>query len=185
MSTESKVVTILTIGHSTNSLEDLVALLKENEVTLVADVRTMPRSGHKPQFNKDTLADDLAGAGIKYRHLAGLGGMRRPIPDSPNAAWRNAGFRGFADHMQTSDFVRSLEDLIQIAEKETVALMCAEAVPWRCHRSLIADALVARGTAVEHIMGTGNRRPHSLNRWAQVTDGAVVYPAQNQAEDQG
>jgi len=182
---ESRPRAILTVGHSTRSLDDLVSLLQENEVTMVADVRTVPRSRHNPQFNKETLTDDLAAARIKYRHMPGLGGLRRPAPDSPNTAWRNAGFRGFADHMLTSEFARSLEDLVVAAESEVVALMCAEAVPWRCHRSLIADALVARGVAVEHILGTSRRRRHTLTQWAQVAGDKVVYPAQDHVKGNG
>ncbi len=174
---ESELHTVLTIGHSTRSLEDLVRLLKDNGVTMVADVRTVPRSRHNPQFNQETLPHDLAAAGIKYRHMPGLGGLRRPVAGSPNKGWHNAGFRGFADYMQTEEFARILEDLMQVAKKDTVALMCAEAVPWRCHRSLVADALVVRGMAVEHILSAKTRRSHTLTPWAQLIGDRLVYPA--------
>lgn len=171
---------VFTIGHSTLSLEDLIELLKVQRVTMVVDVRTVPRSRHNPQFNRESLPEALETAGIKYRHMPGLGGLRRPVADSPNLGWRNASFRGFADYMQTPDFERNLEDLIRVAEKESVVLMCAEAVPWRCHRSLIADALAVRGIPVEHILGANSRRMHSLTAWAHVVGGKVLYPAGKQ-----
>ncbi|MDP2991620.1 MAG: DUF488 domain-containing protein, partial [Kiritimatiellota bacterium] len=131
------VKTIFTIGHSTRPLEEFISLLKENSVQRVVDIRTIPRSRFNPQYNRETLPDHLATSGIAYTHAVGLGGLRRPRPDSPNAAWRNASFRGFADYMMTDHFRESLEGLIALAEREVVSLMCAEAVPCRCHRSLI------------------------------------------------
>ena len=179
-STASGLRPVFTIGHSTRSIEDLIGLLKVQGVTMVVDVRTIPRSRHNPQFNKESLPEALDAAAIKYRHMPGLGGLRRPTADSPNLGWRNASFRGFADYMQTSDFERNLEDLIRVAEKESMVMMCAEAVPWRCHRSLIADALFARGIPVEHILGANSRRIHSLTACAHVTGGKVLYPAGRQ-----
>lgn len=136
---------VYTIGHSTHPLEAFVEMLRINHVTAVADVRTIPRSRHNPQFNGDTLPAALSSYGIAYVLMAGLGGLRRPRSDSLNTGWLNATFRGFADYMQTPEFVVNLQALIDIALKDTVALMCAEAVPWRCHRSLIADALLYEG----------------------------------------
>lgn len=168
-----------TIGHSTRTLEELLALLRTHGVTRLVDVRTVPRSRHNPQFNRDTLPEALQGAGIAYLHMPGLGGLRHPRADSPNTAWRNEGFRGFADYMQTAAFEASLAELIALARREPVALMCAEAVPWRCHRSLIADALLARGIPVDHIMGPGGPgsvRPHTLTAWARIDGNRVSYP---------
>src|SRR5579872_4786342 len=143
---------ILTVGHSTRSIEDFIALLKSHGVTWVADVRTVPKSRHNPQFSKDLLAKSLLNAGLSYVHMPTLGGLRHAKADSKNLGWRNASFRGFADYMLTPQFERGLKDLIALARKETVAIMCAEAVPWRCHRSLIADALLAREFDVDDIM---------------------------------
>lgn len=168
---------ILTIGHSTRPLEEFIALLRAHGVTLLADVRTVPRSRRNPQFNRETLPTALAAAGIGYQHMAGLGGLRRPRPDSMNLAWVNEGFRGFADYMGTPQFAAALGELLGLARREQVAIMCAEAVPWRCHRSLIADALVARGVTVEHILGLTRRQPHTLTRFARVEGGRVSYPA--------
>ncbi len=173
----SEVNTIFTIGHSTRSAEDFIQLLKENDVTRVIDIRTIPRSRHNPQFNADTLRDTLSQAGISYLPMAGLGGLRRPQSDSPNTGWRNASFRGFADYMQTEDFKENLQVLIELARKEILAIMCAEAVPWRCHRSLIADALIIRGIKVEHILSRSSSRNHVLTPWAQVTGTSIVYPS--------
>jgi uncharacterized protein (DUF488 family) len=167
---------ILTIGHSTHPLETFIQLLQAHGVTLVADVRTVPRSRHNPQFNRETLPEQLKLAGIGYVHLPGLGGLRRPRPDSPNRGWRHDAFRGFADYMQTREFWENLEALMRLAQKERLALMCAEAVPWRCHRSLIADALWVRGVPVEHIMGLKGRQPHRLTGFAQVRDEGLTYP---------
>jgi len=173
----SRKAELLTIGHSTRSLAELIGLLKDNRVTAVVDVRTIPRSRTNPQFNQETLRRALEGAGISYQHMPGLGGLRHAKPGSPNMGWRNASFRGYADYMQTAEFARHLQALIERAEKDRIALMCAEAVPWRCHRSLIADALTVRGIAVEHIIGPARARPHTLTPWALVADLAIVYPA--------
>jgi uncharacterized protein (DUF488 family) len=142
----------------------------------VVDVRTVPRSRRNPQFNRDTLPASLATARIAYAHLEGLGGLRRPRPDSMNTGWKNASFRGYADYMQTPEFEVSLERLIEIARKERVAIMCAEAVPWRCHRSLIADALVARGIPTEHILSETRRDSHTLRSFVKASGARITYP---------
>lgn len=144
----------------------------------LVDIRTVPRSRHNPQFNQDALPGALAGAGIAYAHLKELGGLRRPRPDSPNRAWRNDSFRGYADYMQTPEFEAALQGLLEMASRERLALMCAEAVPWRCHRSLVADALLARGIPVEEILGPGQSRAHRLTPFARVEGARVTYPAQ-------
>ncbi len=167
---------VFTIGHSTRTLEEFIELLKTNGVTLVADVRTVPRSRYTPQFNRDTLPEALREAGIGYRHMAGLGGFRHAAYDSLNSGWRNAGFRGFADYMQTKEFEENLAALLDLARTERVALMCAEAVPWRCHRSLISDALLVRGIPVEDILGKGERREHVRTPWAEVHGTNITYP---------
>lgn len=168
---------IFTIGHSTRTVEDFIYLLKENNVTRIIDIRTIPRSRHNPQFNSDTLPDTLSKAGISYQHIAGLGGLRHVQPNSLNLGWRNASFRGFADYMQTPEFKQNLHILICLAQKEVIALMCAEAVPWRCHRSLIADALMIRGVTVEHIFSRANLRAHLLTPWARINGIEITYPS--------
>ncbi len=175
---------ILTIGHSTHPLEAFIKLLQAHGVTLVADVRTVPRSRRNPQFNRETLPEALKIAGIGYVHLPGLGGLRRPRIDSPNRGWRNPAFQGFADYMQTPEFAENLEALIQMAQRERLALMCAEAVPWRCHRSLIADALRVRGILVEHIMGLRGRQPHRLTSFAQIRGPNLTYPEEEVPEQE-
>lgn len=168
---------VFTIGHSTRGLAEFTELLQAHGVTTLADVRTIPRSRRNPQFNQETLPDALRATGIGYVHLPGLGGLRHTRPDSPNLAWHNASFRGFADYMQTDEFVQHLNRLIALAKRERIALMCAEAVPWRCHRSLIADALTVRGIPVEHIMDKKHHHAHSLTPWARVNGTRVFYPA--------
>jgi uncharacterized protein (DUF488 family) len=167
---------ILAIGHSTRTLEDLLALLLDAGAALVADVRTIPRSRAHPQFGKEPLSRALAEAGIGYAHLPHLGGLRKPRPDSVNGGWRNAGFKGFADHMGTPEFEEGLCELRALARAGPVALLCAEAVPWRCHRSLVADALLARGVRVEHVIGRGRTQPHRLTPFARVEGRSVTYP---------
>jgi hypothetical protein len=142
---------IFTVGHSTRTTKEFIALLLAHDVQQLIDVRTMPRSRHNPQFNRDRLPRPLQKAGIRYRHMAALGGLRHARRDSINTGWRNASFRGFADYMQTPEFQKALDQLIQLGEKRRTAIMCAEAVPWRCHRSLIGDALLVRGLRVEEI----------------------------------
>ena len=167
---------LFTIGHSTHPLAEFIALLQAHGVTLLADVRTIPRSRHNPQFNRETLPVSLAQAGIGYVHLAALGGLRKPLPDSINAAWKNASFRGYADYMQTPEFAAGLEQLLELARERPTAVMCAEAVPWRCHRSLIGDALTARGVAVEDILSESKRSPHRMTPFARVEGERVTYP---------
>ena len=167
---------ILTVGHSNLPLEKFVDLLAAHGVARLVDVRTVPRSRHNPQFNKDTLPAELARAGIAYTHCPALGGLRHPRKDSTNTAWRNASFRGFADHMQTREFAKAVESIQRLAEAETLAIMCAEAVPWRCHRSLISDALAARGVRVEHILNPSRREGHQLTPWARLDGIRVSYP---------
>jgi uncharacterized protein (DUF488 family) len=167
---------VLTIGHSTRAIEEFIRLLQAHGAECVVDVRTIPRSRHNPQFNTDTLPVSLKAAVIGYKHLPALGGLRRAAADSVNAGWRNASFRGYADYMQTPQFVKAVEKLIKLAAEKRLALMCAEAVPWRCHRSLIADALVVRGMGVEHIMSLSRRQPHVLTPFAKVEGKQITYP---------
>ena len=138
----------------------------------------MPRSQHNPQFNKASLPRSLKKIGLRYVHMPGLGGLRHAKRDSPNAGWRNASFRGYADYMQTPEFVKSLEEVIRLAKQDRVVLMCAEAVPWRCHRSLIADALLVRGVRAEDIMSATRRQVHILTPFAKVRGTAITYPAE-------
>lgn len=159
---------VLTIGHSTRPLEEFINLLRASSVTLVADVRSIPRSRHNPQFNKESLPGALEVVKIEYRHLKGLGGLHHPIANSVNTGWKNASFRGFADYMQTAEFQTSLDELLILSEGDQVALMCAEIVPWRCHRSLIADALLIRRIEVRHILSGTEARSHILTPWAQA-----------------
>lgn len=169
---------VFTIGHSTRSIEDFLELLHVHGVTCLLDVRTVPRSRHNPQFNRDTLPEPLREAGIGYGHMAELGGLRHARPDSPNMGWRNTSFRGFADYMQTPAFETGIEALIATATRERTVIMCAEAVPWRCHRSLIADALVVRGIPVKHIMSATRANPHVLTPFANVHGTHITYPAE-------
>ncbi len=168
---------VFTIGHSTRPIDDFIRLLHSHGVTRIVDVRTMPRSRFNPQFDIAQLPGLLADAGIHYSDLPGLGGLRRARPDSPNMGWRNKSFRGYADYLQSADFTRALDEAIALARHERVALMCAEAVPWRCHRSLIADALLARGIAVLEISSATRARPHALTPFARVNGTDVTYPA--------
>lgn len=169
---------VFTIGHSTRSIEDFLELLHVHGVTCLLDVRTVPRSRHNPQFNRDTLPEPLREAGIGYGHMPELGGLRHARPDSPNMGWRNTSFRGFADYMQTPAFETGIEALIATATRERTVIMCAEAVPWRCHRSLIADALVVRGIPVKHIMSATRANPHVLTPFANVHGTHITYPAE-------
>ena len=168
----------MTIGHSTRTIDEFIHLLREHGATCVVDVRTVPRSAHNAQFNQDSLARSLMKSGLKYVHMPGLGGLRHARSDSPNGGWRNASFRGYADYMQTQEFVESLEAAIQAAKQSQIALMCAEAVPWRCHRSLIADALLVRGIRTEDIMSATRRQIHTLTLFAQVRGTTITYPAE-------
>ena len=168
---------VFTIGHSTRAIEEFIRLLKAHGVQRVIDVRTIPRSRHNPQFDRDQLSPALHSARIHYRHMAGLGGLRHARRDSANTGWRNARFRGYADYMQTSAFEESLVRCIEVAMRERVVLMCAEAVPWRCHRSLIADALLVRGVDAREITSGIRARSHALTPWARVTGTQIAYPA--------
>jgi uncharacterized protein (DUF488 family) len=167
---------ILTIGHSTRNIEEFIELLRDHDVRHLVDVRTVPRSRHNPQFNRDVLPETLGSAAIAYTHVQALGGLRHARPDSPNTGWRNMSFRGYADYMQTPEFAAGLDALTQIAEREQAAIMCAEAVPWRCHRSLIADALSVRGIGAEHIIGGTRAQAHSLTPFAKVDGTNITYP---------
>jgi uncharacterized protein (DUF488 family) len=167
---------VLTVGHSTRTLEEFLDLLRAHEVNEILDVRKMPGSTAHPHFNQDTLSAALKHAGIGYVHVPALGGLRRRQADSPNGGWRNRSFQGYADYMQTEEFEAGLQSVIESARRRRVALMCAEAVPWRCHRSLIADALVARGIPVEHIMSPTRRQSHTLRPFAHVEGDRVTYP---------
>ncbi len=170
---------VLTIGHSTRTLEEFIGLLHAQGATGVADVRTVPRSRHNPQFNKASLSLSLKKAGVGYVHLPGLGGLRHARPDSVNVGWRNASFRGYADYMQTPEFEQSLDEFIRLAKHDRFALMCAEAVPWRCHRSLIGDALLIRGIRTEDIMSSTCRRVHVLTPFAKVRGTTITYPSED------
>jgi uncharacterized protein (DUF488 family) len=170
-------VRLYTVGHSTRPLDELVSALRGFDVSVLADIRTIPRSRHNPQFNGDALASALRARHIRYAHLRELGGLRKPRKDSPNAGWHNESFRGFADYMQTESFEEGLGKLHALTAGRVVALMCAEAVPWRCHRSLVADALTARGAHVEHITSATHSSPHRLTPFAKVDGPRVTYPA--------
>ncbi len=169
-------IKLWTVGHSTRSLDAFIGLLEREDVMHLADVRRFPASRRHPHFNRDALAAALAARGIGYSHHPLLGGRRAPLRDSPHGAWRNTGFRGYADHMDTVEFRAALADLTSTATRARTAIMCAEAVPWRCHRSLLADALIASGAAVEHILD-GGTSAHVLPAFAVVRDGRVSYPA--------
>jgi uncharacterized protein (DUF488 family) len=178
--------TIWTIGHSTRSIEDLIDLLKAYGIQLLVDVRRYPASRRYPHFNAANLFSSLGAEGIGYRHAPDLGGRRPSKPDSINCGWRNAGFRGYADYMQTKEFQRACEELTAPARPERAqthpvprtVIMCAEAVPWRCHRFLISDALVVRGWQVLHILSRARTEPHVLTSFAQLSDDRLIYPAE-------
>jgi uncharacterized protein (DUF488 family) len=167
---------VLTVGHSTRSLAEFIALLTAHSVARLIDVRTVPRSRHNPQFDRETLPVALVADGIGYEQVAGLGGFRRTHAGSLNTGWRNMSFRGYADYMQTPEFAQHLSDLIAKAKRERIVLMCAEAVPWRCHRSLIADALVVHGLRVEEIVSRTRSQVHALTSFARVTGTTIIYP---------
>lgn len=168
--------TILTIGHSTRTLDEFLNLLRTYEVTMVVDVRTVPRSRHNPQFNKENFPNVLKAEGIKYVHMPELGGLRRASADSTNLAWQNKTFRGYADYMQTKEFAESLLRLISLARENCIAIMCAEAVPWRCHRNLIADALVVRHFKVKHVLNETSSTNHELTPFACIEGNKITYP---------
>ena len=168
--------TILTTGHSTRTLDKFLKLLDRFEIELLVDVRTVPRSRHGPHFNGDSLARVLREHGIGYSHLKLLGGLRKPLIDSSNLGWRNLSFRGFADYMQTEEFGQGLKFLLELRAEKKSVLMCAEAVPWRCHRSLISDALLARGIEARHIISEKSFQLHELTPFAVVESNRVTYP---------
>jgi uncharacterized protein (DUF488 family) len=172
-----KATPLFTIGHSTHPWTEFRDLLRANGIERVIDVRTVPRSRHNPQFNRETLSARLRGARIGYVHLRKLGGLRHARSDSTNTGWRNSSFRGYADYMQTPEFDQALHRLITLAGEKRSVIMCAEAVPWRCHRSLIADALTARRIPVSHIIGVAKPRRHSLTPFAKVRGHSIQYPA--------
>ncbi len=169
---------IFTIGHSTKPFENFVEMLKGHQIEILADVRTLPKSRRYPHFNLENLAEKLPLEGMEYHPLKALGGLRNPIKDSINTAWENASFRGYADYMQSSDFEMALKELIDIADKKRVAIMCAEGNPYHCHRSLIADALTARGIEVRHISSAKSASLHRLTSFAKVDGVKVWYPAE-------
>jgi uncharacterized protein (DUF488 family) len=171
--------TLFTVGHSTHPFETLVEMLKAHGVTTIADVRRYPRSRKFPQFNDETLAVDLPRVGLAYVPLPALGGRRRPAKDSINAGWRSEGFRGYADYMRTPAFESGLEALIRVAAESPTTIMCAEAVPWRCHRSLISDAMLVRGWRVLDIMSAKAATPHELTPFARVEGTTITYPKGN------
>jgi len=173
---KKKQLTIFAIGHSTRPLEEFIELLRANGVKRVIDIRTIPRSRHNPQFNRDTLGPAMRKSGVAYVHLKKLGGLRHAKQDSVNLGWHNAGFRGFADYMETPEFAAGLARAINLAEAKPSALMCAEAVPWRCHRSLVADALVVRGIQILDIVSASPPRPHKLTPFARVRGVHITYP---------
>lgn len=168
---------VCTIGHSNRDLDAFLDLLRRNEIVHLLDVRTVPRSRHNSQFAQDALAASLEAVGIAYTHLPGLGGLRHARADSPNTGWRNASFRGYADYMQTPEFAENVEWVADLARSERCVLMCAEAVPWRCHRSMIGDALLVRGVEVEDIIGPGARKPHRMTPFAKVDGTRITYPS--------
>ena len=167
---------VYTIGHSNRPLETFLDSLRSNEIVHVLDVRTVPRSRHNPQFNRETLPESLRAAQIAYTHLPGLGGLRHARADSPNSGWHNLSFRGYADYMQSPEFAENVQWVAQLAGVKRCVLMCAEAVPWRCHRSMIGDALVIRGVRVEDIVGPRALTPHVLTAFARVDGMQITYP---------
>ena len=173
---KSEAFPLYTVGHSTHDLPKFLELLRSHQVRQVADVRTIPRSRRNPQYNIDAFPRALRAAGIRYIHLAELGGLRRPARDSINTGWRNRSFQGFADYMQRGEFDKAVRQLIKLASKSPTVVMCAEAIPWRCHRSLVADALVVRGVLVVHIFTAGRAQEHTLTPFARIEGFRITYP---------
>ena len=177
---ESSIPSVLwTIGHSTRPIEEFLGLLRTHGIQLLADVRITPYSRRNPQFHSEALARSLADVDIQYRHMPALGGRRNSLKDSVNVGWRNEGFRGYADYMQTQEFWNALEDLMATAQRLPIVIMCAEAVPWRCHRSLISDALVIRGWTVQHIISANSLQSHTFTPFAKLEDNRLTYPAED------
>jgi uncharacterized protein (DUF488 family) len=184
--TPSPTAPLFTVGHSNRTLEDFLAILRAHHVQGIVDVRTAAGSRRNPQFHRSELASSLPEAGLAYTHMPALGGFRKPRPDSINSAWRNESFRGYADYMQTEAFAGALDELLRIAEERPTAIMCSEAVPWRCHRSLIADAATIRGGTVEHLMSETACHRHNLTPFAVVEGLKIIYPAsEGEAESEG
>lgn len=175
--------TIYTVGHSTHPIDEFIALLKSHGVKKLVDVRTIPKSGHNPQFMEEALAASLRAEGLTYRRAKALGGLRHVRKDSPNGGWRNKSFQGYADYMQTREFAEAVDDLVERAQHNDVAIMCAEAVPWRCHRSMIGDALVVRGVSVLDIMTEKKATPHVLRSFACVHGTTITYPPEDSSSD--
>jgi len=172
-------LSLWTLGHSTRPIDEFIGLLYAYQISLLVDVRTVPRSRYNPQFNRNRLAQSLRDAGLQYRHLPELGGLRKPKKDSLNDGWRNASFRGYADYMKTEEFHKAIDALMASGSQQKTSVMCAEAVPWRCHRSLIADALVSCDWDVRHIMSPEIATPHVLTSFAHVEKGTLTYPKPN------
>jgi uncharacterized protein (DUF488 family) len=166
---------IWTIGHSTRTADEFVSLLQAQQIDRLADIRTIPQSRRHPHFGREALAAGLTEQGVGYRHFKDLGGLRKPLPNSPNGAWQNASFRGYADHMQTPEFDAAVDDLLTYADGGRLVVMCAEAVWWRCHRMLLSDALVARGIDVQHIVSATSIQPHRLTPFSQRRDDSHVW----------
>lgn len=170
--------TIYTIGHSTRSIDEFVAMLHAHDVVRLVDIRTIPKSRRNPQFAQDALRTSLADAGIEYAYLKDLGGLRPKQAETVNAGWRNQSFRNYADYMQSATFAEAVDELVVLAERAPTAIMCAEAVPWRCHRSLVGDALLVRGFEVIDIMSLTSAKPHPLTPFANVSETTITYPAE-------
>lgn len=175
--------TVYTIGHSTRSIDEFIELLRSQNVAQLADIRTIPKSRHNPQYQQEALQKSLAAAGIDYMYLEDLGGLRSGAKNSENDAWRNKSFRNYADYMQTEDFRRGIDELLRIGAEKPTAIMCAEAVPWRCHRSLVGDALLVRGVNVKDIIGPTSIRDHTLTPFAVVRGLKITYPKSALKED--
>lgn len=178
-------MTVYTIGHSTHPAAEFIRILQSFGIDLLADIRTIPRSRHNPQYDQTELQKLLSAAHVEYVHLTELGGLRHAKKDSVNIAWKNQSFRGYADYMQTPEFSGAVENLISLATKQRAAIMCSEAVPWRCHRSLVGDALLVRGVQVEDIMAESVSKPHKLTPWANVQGEQITYPAERHSSAMG
>lgn len=180
---QSRPIQIWTIGHSTRSIQEFIGLLKTNGIEALADVRQFPGSRRYPQFGSAALKHSLAGEGIEYQHFLELGGRRRALKDSPNTAWRNEAFRGYADYMMTQPFYDGIERLLQLARKKRTAIMCSEAVWWRCHRSMISDFLKVEGHEVIHILSASKTEVHPFTSPAKIVDGKLTYAAETETQE--
>lgn len=178
---------LFTVGHSTREIGEFIELLLAHKIKQLVDIRTIPKSRHNPQYGQDELQKSLTSHDITYHYLKSLGGLRSAAKKSVNDAWRNKSFRNYADYMQTDEFKQGIDELIELSHDGITAIMCAEAVPWRCHRSLVGDALLVRGVAVCEIIGSGNVRPHTLTSFAVVNGENITYPEsaiKNEAQDE-